>query len=259
MSTRYTLNDKLVRDGLASVARVSPHGIYLAGGIANQLYIYPHYPGLLRPTNDADFARTQPIDHATFDEIYEASKTPLGQYKLRRGRDREGFFIHLSDDTLPFFIHFEKTTKPHWEKVKGTKERQYSTSNEVVIPETTSRIKIVRPEEIVLGKVRRLSYLAKKGMLTPESYRSYQVVVNREFEKLGDLDLSAQLSKLSDLKDSLSGHFEASVEQGTHARQVYNGEKDIYDISLLFNLIAVRQVGFDDAYYDDILKDVTFS
>ncbi|MEM5802376.1 MAG: hypothetical protein QXO57_00225 [Candidatus Aenigmatarchaeota archaeon] len=253
MQEKYTIRDELVRSSLEAIANSSPEGLFLAGGMANQLYICRIYPELLRPTHDADFGRVPPMNRSLLEELYRNCFGVIRKYNPRRGNDREGFFIQLKEDENPFFIHFERPSKKYWEKNRRIRERELDTANEVYIPDTTSKLKVVRPEEIISSKLRRIYFVASKGLLTQELQNLYDKIKKGQFDV--EINFLEWLKHLIQLKNSLSGYFEVSDEHGREARLRYNAEKDLYDILLLKKLADAGEIDFNERYLRQILKE----
>ncbi len=257
--SKYTLKDQVVRTGLSTIGNPQ-NGLFLAGGIAAQMYINPVHPNLLRSTNDADFARLPPMDRVSFEALYNGTSGVFAKYAPVKGSDREGYFIKVTEDHTPFFFHIERPSAKYWERIRHVRERQYSTANDVCIPGTEEKIKVTMPEEIVASKLRRVSYLAQQGKLSPDLEALYTALKKIKFDMPGviGIDFPTWLERLYDLKDSLGPHFEASPDEGTRFRRVYNGEKDLYDAMLIAKMTADGEIAYDERLFETIINDSNF-
>jgi hypothetical protein len=255
MSREYTLNDKMIQNGLSAVSKNYRDGTFLAGGIALQMHAFNYYSELLRPTNDADFTVMPSFKGSTFGEYYAKLEEYL-EYEHEKGRDREGFFVQLKKNERPFILHFQKPTEKHWEKIKKIREMEYETSDKIYIPNTEDALHVLRAEGIFSTKLRRVGYLNENGLLSDDLTPLYKLAKYRKLEKLAEQEFPSWLKTLENKRNSLSGYFEAGVQHGTNARLVYNGEKDLYDLSLLAKMVVKKKIEFDEKHYEQTLVTV---
>ncbi|MEM5799850.1 MAG: hypothetical protein QXZ43_04270 [Candidatus Aenigmatarchaeota archaeon] len=225
----YTLRDKIVYDALCQVAGLNLPNLYLAGGIALQLYVTNANPELpLRPTNDIDFSTVPPLKKSEFNDIY--NRLALNG---KKGKDREGFFIQIGLENDPFFLHFEKPTNSQWEEIGPYRKRSLANAREMQIGNRI--IKVARLEEICAAKDRRINYVSSR----------YKIVVPSVD------DPKKYLDDLETHRRSLSSYFEASIEAGTEQRLLYNLRKDAFDLWLISMLIRMG-VDFDQEYLEEL-------
>jgi len=248
----YTLKDEIVYRSLYAVAALNLDNLYLVGGIALQFYVVFFNSNLpLRPTNDVDFSTIPPLKTSEFNEIYKKVEINV---KDGKGKDREGFYIVIGPEEDPFFLHFEKPTNAHWEKIAKYRIKTWENSRIFYISpnlkddgieiyaekaqENSQRLRVARIEEIYAAKIRRQIYVEGKMDYRPP-----------EIE-----DPYFYLYELEKARQSLSSYFEASIEEGTRKRLIYNSKKDAYDLWVIESLIRLG-IDFDYKYAEEVLNN----
>lgn len=231
----YTLRDDIVYNALTEIAKIPElkYRIYLAGGLGLQFYVcLAELLNLLRPTNDADFGAVPPLRNHEVEKIYGEPYFKDG----KRGKDREGFYIRIGKEQDPFFLHFERPTQRHWERIKESRTRGHK--NAQIFRLGDSELRVVRLEDIYAAKCRRVGYVSRRyGIDIP--------IID---------DPEEYLKHLEEQRNSLSSYFEASIEAGSQQRLLYNAKKDIFDLWLIAILIKMG-MDFDEKYVKEILNN----
>ena len=198
---KFTVNDKIVADSLHSIGLYRPdYGYKLAvnGGIATQLYIIPHFPHLVRPTHDVDLLVNPRLNSKAFrDEVGEKLAKELQSYNPSVEVLRHVYQVTLEDsEKTPFFIHSYRWTVNGFDRNRKDIEREVSNANQVKIPNSDNSVYVVRPEDLVAGKVSRLEKIKEKNLLPEDSEHIYQKIKERSWTGLGDCD-SCRMSIIS--------------------------------------------------------------
>lgn len=261
MHNKFTVRDKIVGDSLKSIETYrASSGHYkpvIGGGIANQIYAYPHFPTLLRPTHDVDVVVSPRLTSDAFrQDVGRGITRTLGQYYSPEVNVLRHVYEVKTEDPEGdlFFIHSYRWTVNGWERERKTVERQVSDANHVSIPNSDGVVHIVRPEEIIVGKVQRLRKLEGKGKIPHDFNGNYRAVKGREWGVLASSDFDQWLSSLVHQKDRLPASYDRGKEEFQKALDAYVGSKDLFDIALISRLASDRKIDFDEKYYDGILQ-----
>lgn len=260
MGNKFTLRDRVLQDSLASLASyedLANTKLVVDGGIASQIYINDHFPNLLRPTHDLDLLAAHRFTQREFKEqLGEYFKTLLGIYSPEVHVLRHNYEIKLKDKGKNlFFIHTYRWTIGRFDIEKRNMERRVSNSTRVKIPNSEGEVYVVRPEDIVHGKLRRLKKLEELGKLTEECKGRYGDLVCRDWESLASQDFSELLGKVMEKKNRLPAFLDASREAFKSALDDFVCSKDIYDTSLVSLLSSLGLIEFDESYYDRIVTN----
>jgi len=259
MRTKFTLKDKVMQHSLKALSSYEEVGndrLIVDGGIANQLYVQPHLPDLLRPTHDLDLLPECRFTYRLFKEkIGEYFKTILQMYDPEVSVLRHNYEVKLTDQNgNPFFIHAYKWTQKRFEQERRNLERKAANANEITIPNSAKPIYVVRPEDIVQGKTRRLKKLDEKGKITEDCQEGYRSLRERDWETLAGQDFTELLEIVVRKKRLLPAFLDGSREEFNKALDDFVCSKDIYDIALISLLASIGVVDFDERYYDQILN-----
>jgi len=257
MDTKFTIKNKIVRESLASLSRNAEetYSSMLVGGIANQLYNISQ-PDLLRPTTDADISSYLPLTTPQFRYLGEGVSKDLEElgYSTKLGSSRFAHEIRMREDGHPFFIHIETPTKKYFERIKRRLEREHSDANTFRIPGTEATIKVVKPEDIITGKLRRLKYLDSEGLIPENLVDIYDRLKNRDFGTLAEVELVQWLENIVAERIALPGYIDVNSGEFETKSLQYKASKDLYDVSLLSRRIK-EGLDFDEKYYDMVLAE----
>lgn len=257
MNMRYTLNDELVRESLKSVSQharalYDPKRVVLAGGMANQVYNSDR-PHLLRPTTDVDFSAYPTFTRRDFRNFESGAKEKLVRYKPVPKADGRQYEIRVEENGYPFFIHIEpKPTAKYLERVRGWLEATHKNSNEIFSDAVGTKLSIVRPEDIVIGKLRRLGYAESNNLVPEDMKKLFGRVKNRDFAPMPESELLVFLDEVVKDRSVLPSFVDADNSEFRRRSMEYKARKDLYDISLIS--CKFSQLGFDEKYYESSLK-----
>lgn len=260
MTTKYTLEDCVVRDCLEAVSQTSERipdlELMLVGGIANQMYC-PEKE-LYRPTNDIDIAPSRIVSHQEFGQGLAPMITDYISSKGRSAqasKTRYSFELDLSLDE-PLFIHISRYSKPFFERAKQQKLREIEHSRLLQIPYSDKSIKVVGPEDLIVSKIKRLKRLEHAIDFAMNQRIAYDSLKDRDFGFLAKQDHAGWLGALLRDKNYLTQIItKERFGEYTHHINRYKVEKDLYDISLLLKGVVSETVPFDEDYYDAALAD----
>ena len=140
------------------------------------------------------------------------------------------------------------------EREKQNIERQISDSTLLPIPYSEERIRVVRPEEIINGKLRRLKKVRSRIAFQNGLEDCYEHLKKREFEKLTDKNPQAWLSLLAQQKTNLPAFYDRGHDEFREALHQYVVSKDLFDVYLLARLATEGKIEFSETYYDRILR-----
>ena len=260
MENKFTLDDTILRESLEAVGKYQQskqkNQFVIVGGIANQLYSYTSFPGLIRPTTDLDIDSDKYINYATFrDVVAREICDSLKSYKPAISDQHHIFQIEIKDeDEVPLLIHSYKFSQNGYEKNKKSLERQVSNANFVKVPKSDCKVLVVRPEEILYSKLDRLKKLEKGGKIPEELKKLYDVTKNRDWISFADEDLKQWLSSLKIEKLMLPTCYDRGEKEFKKALDHYRVSKDFYDVSLLITLALQGRINIVEDYYDEILR-----
>lgn len=254
--TKFTVADQIVSDALNALEEYNgfegcKNIVY--GGIACQLYTHPHYPSLVRPTHDIDITVPVRLTSETFrNEMGRKLSNLLKQYNPAVEISRHVYDVTLKDaDEDPLFMHSYKFTENKWERHKKNIERQISDSNMVDVPNSSGKIHIMRPEEMIVEKMDRLNRIGQKSQQIEEDYESAD---KRDWSKLSKKDFDSLLMGIIKQRSRLSAYADKGTEGFMIVLNEYRAAKDIYDIALISKLSSEKKIEFDEKYYDMIVQ-----
>ncbi len=256
MNMRFTLNDSIVKESLKAVsdnahARYAAKKVVLAGGMANQLYNSDR-PQLLRPTTDIDFSVYPIFRNSDFRDFEPYVSGNLTGYKPSSRTSSRQYEIRVNDNGYPLFIHFDpKPSASYLERISKWLERTHENANEIESAEVGTKISVIRPEDFLVGKMRRLAYAETNGLVPEDLKGALKRVKNRDFDFLPQEKLAQFLEEVVHERDVLPSFVDANGEELRKRSMEYKVRKDLYDISLISSRLA--GLGFDEQYYDSSL------
>ncbi len=262
MTSKFTVVDKIVGDSLAAADSYREQYQYykpvVGGGIATQLYTYPNFPDLLRPTSDLDLFIKPKLNPAAFrNAVGKNLAKLLEEYKPQVSVLRHVYEVKTEDkEGHQFFIHSYKWTENNWEREKNNVERQVSNASPLSIPNLDRTVYTVRPEDILADKVRRLGKTEEQCKIPTKFNGNYRAVRNRNWDTLGEQDLNEWLPLVVQQKNRLPGYFDRGEDEFRNAVNEYRVYKDLFDISLLVKLASNKKIDFDEAYLSKIIDGV---
>ena len=260
MNRKFTVKDKIMEDSLEAIwdyrSLSDKYKPTITGGIATQLYAFQFYPELTRPTHDMDLVTVSRMNSENFRrDLGKNLAESLEHYRPKVGVLRHVYEVHLEDEEeYPFFIHSYRWTANGWERQKRSIERQVANANRVVTPSAVISAYVVRPEDLVVGKLSRLNKLEEKGKIPPSFNGKYDLLKGKELATLADEDLSAWLDELTRQKVRLPAFYDSGKEKFRSALDEYVTSKDLFDISLISKLAINKSIDFDEKYYNNILE-----
>ncbi len=255
---KFTIKDNLVIDSLNAIdayrSESEEYKPVIHGGIANQLYTNRYFPNLLRPTNDLDILVAQKMDPERFRKHTGPGITShLEKHNPAVNIRKHVYEVMIKDDEMPpFLIHFYRYTKEGWRREENDTRRQIANANVVGIPNSKGMTYVVRPEDLMIGKVRRLRTLGRKKKLLGYKQGLYQKVENRDWDILANQNLEEWVNRLTQEKNILPAMYESGEKEFIRVLDDYTSSKDLYDISLIARLFTNKLIGFDEKYYDRI-------
>ncbi|MBI1934984.1 hypothetical protein HYS31_00950 [Candidatus Woesearchaeota archaeon] len=260
MSSKFVVLDEIVGDSLSvlsSYRSVSARPVVI-GGTAAQLYTAPHYPELLRPTHDIDLITVPKLTADSFREgLGKYLNENLGKYNPKINILRHVMEVKLEDnEKSPFFIHTYKWTNNGWIRYGSSIERQVANANLVPFPTSSKSIYISRPEDIIAGKISRITQVKDKTGFSEDYQVKYEKAKARKLELLGDLkpeEFNVWLAALNLQKQQLPAYYDRGADEFTKALDNFRANKDIFDISLLAKLILNKKIDFDDRYLNEVI------
>lgn len=266
MEDKFTLEDKVLQDSLAAVGSYSqkPQNQYkllVLGGIANQLYAYPAFANLMRPTTDLDLVANSPITYAAFrHELGRSLAQKLEKYNPEiKPRSHHTFQLSLKDqDGDPLLIHIYRRSINRYNLEKNSIERQFSNANRLQIPNTSSAVYILRTEDLLeqkIGVFSRLKRLERLHKIPKEFKELYEKIKKRDWIALANQDINSWLSELKKEKTRLPSHYDHGHEAFQEALDHYCSFKDIFDICLLLKLAVNNSIDFDEDYLTKITEE----
>lgn len=258
---KYTISDAAVKDVLRVFGkREHEHKTPAAvvyGGIANQVYLSPSHPHLVRATHDVDYI----VDvHLTPDLFRSTIGKELGdeiEYHTELRKLRTVLELSVADedgDTL--FVHTHKWTANGYARAKKDLARQIANSELVVVPGVEYPVRLTRPEDIAFRKFVRLQLISRYGKTVEGAQGAYNAFLNRDWERLAELDIASELDRLQKDKTALPHLFDRGEDEFKAACDNYVTRKDLYDVSALMHAVAQGAVRFDEKYYGSLVDSL---
>jgi len=261
-SKTFIVTDKIVSDALESVENYrktsDKNRLVVNGGIATQLYVQPHFPYLLRPTHDLDIEPNPRLSAETFrSDVGKIIGECLKSYNPGVSILRHVYEVKIEDERkYPFFVHLYKYSANGYERNRKNLERATSDANRIKIPNSDESVHVIRPEEIIAGKGKRVEKIANILEIPEEFKDIYNHIRKKEWEKLDEKELVPVIISLVRQKELLPAQFDRGEEEFKKKLDEYRISKDIFDIGLLTRLAATRKVEFDEKYYEGIIVDI---
>lgn len=260
-SNTFIVTDKIVSDALESVENYRKTSdksrLAVNGGIATQLYVQPHFPYLLRPTHDLDIEPNPRLSAETFrSDVGKIIVEGLKSYKPGVSILRHVYEIKIEDERkYPFFVHLYKYSVNGYERNRKNLERATSDANKIKIPNSDETVYVIRPEEIVAGKDKRIKKILNILEVPDEFKDVYDHFRKKEWEKIDEKELIPTIFSLVHQKEILPAQFDRGEEEFKKKLDEYRISKDIFDIGLLTRLAATGKIEFDEKYYEGILGE----
>jgi len=229
----HTLEDEIVKDGLAAIAEVP--SLYIVGGMAVQAYAFlAGRTADLRTTSDIDVASDELIRKRVFDEtIGSRIADILAQrgYIPKLGKNRETFEVFVNGTTNPLLIHLDRMSDNRYAREQAKLTREGAHTIVVDLDGTRSRLKA--PEDIVAPKLSRLV----------NNYERFKVVPRH-------IDGGA-LRPYKQMLNTMRSDLYARFDQTTHEQLAeFKACKDAYDLVLLSQVRS-----FNDTYFTGATRD----
>ena len=259
MASKFTIDDSIVRDSLVVVersARETGVPIIAKGGLAIQMHILMSSMGdHKRPTSDLDILPNKRLSAAEYREgIGRIATEALVQYSPKVRKTRHNYEVEIKDeDGEPFFIHAYKWSENGFEREKEDVARQTSNAVLLTIPGTETQISVIRPEDIIHGKVSRLKRIDRDEGITLDDQVLLSAVMKRNWHDLSGVDMEEWLHNLERQKGHLLAYVDSGIDQFKKALDNYRGAKDMFDIALLLRAAGTGGMAFDNTYLDRVL------
>ena len=264
METKFTIENDLLVDSLKAISEYRENGgkydLVIIGGVATQLYAsYSRYPEFLRATHDIDLNTNTRIKGKV--DFRENIGNPIASHLTDYNPEvtTRGFYsVKLTDEeNTSYLIHMVQYGKQFFETKRHGLERQVSNANMIRYPKFTPqnnldfKIKIVRLEDIIAGKEKRIQHLKERGLNTYEEETN--LLEERDWVKLGEIELSSRLKHVNIERNNLLAYMDGGRPKNKKELNRYNMEKDIFDICLLSRLFTEGKLNFDESYYEEAL------
>ena len=234
---RYTLLDKIyrfaLRQGYAENEDFEDNiDLRVVGGSATQLYTQEG--ALLRPTNDIDFAPSRKLSKQGCRIWGDRVQSKLMEFghEASHKKTRSGHEVSLDGLDEPLFVHIDNYTPKFWKNNEFRIRAEDERSNHIDLD--GQRVKVVRPEDVIAGKMKRLTYLARKGHLSDEEYGFFTLLEHGLFDDLVLPDLLAMATELNyDRRRNLEFFAKMDDKEREKIVSKYLARKDLYDAMLL--------------------------
>ncbi len=258
MINKFTIDDVVVKESLDAVNhydKENPDNKFVViGGIATQLYTDKYSHDLLRPTTDLDLATDKKTN-------FESYKNGIGGYLAHRLNKygphiaslRHVLEVKLTDDKPKFLIHTYKFTENGYKRNQRSLERQTSNALKLQIPDSTSKVYVARPEDLLDSKINRIKIIITKGKIPEEFKLLYENIERNIWSGFSKDNMEEWLNDLKQEKEELPSVYDHGFEEFTQALDHYRCSKDLYDVALLVSLALNGNISFDESYYRDIV------
>jgi hypothetical protein len=261
MDSKYTVCNKAVEDSLIATKRYRDRyrtmKPVVSGGIADQLYTHPYYPELMRPTHDLDLIVYPRLSAETFRNDFGKNLADLlPYYNPEISVLRHVFEVKINENEDHFFIHSYKWTENGWNRQKKNIERQIANASPINIPNTKHAVYVVRPEDIIAGKLSRLDRVHQTQGIHIDMEYNYYTAIERNWNLLDNNELQQWLSSLKKQKSALPSFYDRGKDAFIRALDDYVVSKDLFDISLIVRLASEKKIEFDEKYLDHIVEEI---
>ena len=268
MADKYTLDEQVVIKSLEAIATQvhektnegqevdNPTKLLLIGGIANQLYCHSNYPHLIRPTADLDILTDSFVGYPTFrDVLAPRIESQLNGYNPQHKQAQRVYEILLEEDShRGFMIHFPNLSRKRYGRLKGSLERQVSSSLEFRIPNSEKTVRVQIPEEIFYHKMHRLRIIEKEGHIPRELEKIYRKLSKMDWISLSGIDINTWTSDLKKQKEMLPAYFDHGLDVFIPKIREYTASKDIFDLLMLTSLAVQNELDFNEDMYKHIIE-----
>lgn len=258
MINKFTIDDLIVRESLDAINHYDKERpddkFVVIGGIATQIYTDKYSHELLRPTTDLDIATDKKVSFECYkDGIGGYFAHRLNKYNPHISSLRHVLEVKLTDDKPNFLIHTYKFTENGFQRNKRDLERQVSNSLRTEIPGSTSKVHVVRPEDLLDSKLNRIRTISTKGKIPEDFKELYGNIQKNIWAGFSKDSMKEWLDTLKSEKEELPFIYDRGFEEFTQALDHYRCSKDLYDVALILSLALNGNLSFDESYYRDIV------
>jgi len=263
----FDLDELIVQHSLSALGKLpKKRDVFVAGGIATQLYNLDKRE-LLRPTSDIDLPDISNEDFKEFvagkgNELKEILEKEGYKVQLKRGHYSNNVLVRK--DSELFSLNFTRYNKELHDKTAHITKREYENSSSINLPwNTTQKLKIIRPEDILANKSKRVSsadesIISKEGILY-SIFLDYAKNGDFKHLEMPEWDLKKWCKKLTSKQNELNAlDLPENGLEKTEAFQSYKLNKDLYDLSLMSNFIFKNPSKFNRAYFDQAKSELMY-